>query len=500
MRAPENSDFCYYPFFQILLSADGRYKPCSKHRDVITHEGKELNVRNATLEDAWNSDYMQRMRDDFHNNRKFPGCSECWRMQKMGLRSMRYDSYEYSITEQQVAHPVSPVRIELNSSNVCNLRCRICSPNASTKWISEFREFYGRKEDTHINLTGENLAQVKEWADNLQEICFFGGEPLLSEANLDLMRYLIQRGVAGNIALLFNTNGTVFNDEIADILSQFRWVRMSFSVDDIGKRFEYQRSGARWNEVNVNLTKAYELSKTEKWKNMQLRVCNTLSVFNVYYMPEFFNYFNAHYPGLHIYWNLIYHPWEFSMQILPREVKQVVRKRLETEIKTTFILTESETKTVADLVTYLEHDEQKDFGEFFRMVNRHDVYRGESFPEVFPEFWDIIRPYKPKELVMGEYDPMDPRFEDYQPETNYRARLAERLRKYLLLRHAPAETDALLQEFFEKVKKSLALSPAAHENRVYHVMMESRIDEVFNDVRDMNDAEIAQRLKLRQLA
>ncbi len=356
MRDPKASDFCYYPFFQILLTPDGRYRPCSKHLDDITHHGKILDVTNATLEDAWNSEYMQRIRDDFHNNRKFPGCGECWRMQKMGLRSMRYHSYEYDISEEQVANPVAPQRIELNSSNVCNLRCRICGPRASTKWLPEGEKFYQIEDKVHYNMTPENLQQVKDWGPNLDEICFFGGEPLLSDENLKLIDYLIEKGYAPNIALLFNTNGTVFSDDLARKLGRFKKVRMSFSMDDIGKRFEYQRSGAKWDIVSNHLRQAYQWSRRPEWKNVELRICNTLSMFNAYYIPEIVNYFSEHFPGLRIFWNPIYDPWQFSIQILPKEIKDMIRERFRNEIKASFQFTEHETGTVQNLITYLDYE------------------------------------------------------------------------------------------------------------------------------------------------
>ncbi len=285
MIKPEDTNFCYYPFFQILVTAEGKYRPCSKHQDHIYDKGKVLTTDNATLEDAWNSDYMKEMRTDFLNNKQFKGCGECWRLQKMGLKSMRYDSYQYNITPEQVANPVKPVRVEINASNVCNLRCRICSPTASSKWIVEGKKIYGWNEKIHLNMNRQNLEQVMGWASHLEEICFFGGEPLLSEENLQLLDYIIEHNFAGNISLLFNTNGTIFSDAIDSRLRKFKKVRFYFSIDDIGPRFEYQRSGARWSEVEENLKKVYALTKTEGWKNIDFKICCTVSSLNIYYFP-----------------------------------------------------------------------------------------------------------------------------------------------------------------------------------------------------------------------
>ena len=399
MRDPKASDFCYYPFMQILLTSDGKYRPCSKHQDYVTNDGRELSVQNGdTLEDAWTSDYMQNIRQQFLENKQFEGCRECWRMQDMGLRSMRYDSYQYGTSEQQVTEPLRPTRIEINASNVCNLKCRICYPNASSKWIKEHGDLYGSNEKIYYNLSLPNLEQVKQWGDSLEEVCFFGGEPLLSQENMELLDHFISTGNAGRMSILFNTNGTVFNDEITDRLRHFKLVRMYFSVDDIGQRFEYQRKGAKWDEVADNIGKAYRLSRSPEGQNIDFKICCTVSIFNIYYFPEFFDWFETNYPGLRVFWNLLFDPWRLNVQILPKPVKALITERLRKHVKSTYTRSEQETKTIEELVTFLNEDVQKPFDEFLRYVNRHDTFRQESYPTVFPEFYELIKDNEPEDL------------------------------------------------------------------------------------------------------
>jgi hypothetical protein len=497
MRQPEGNNFCYYPFFQILQAADGKYKPCSKHRDVITHKGEVLDTTNATLQDAWNSDYMQDMRQHFNSDKQFAGCAECWRMQKMGLRSMRYDSYQYKITEEQVANPVKPVRIELNSSNICNLKCRVCSPSASDKWLPEFQLFYNSAERVHYNLTGENLDQVKGWIDNLEEICFFGGEPLMNKENLNLIDSLVEKGRAPQVALLFNTNGTVFNDRLAGLLGQFKRVRISFSIDDLGHRFEYQRHGAKWEQVEKNLAKAYHYSQQPEWQNVEFKICCTLSSLNAYYMPEFFDYFGKHYPGLVIYWNLIYDPPYFSVQLLPRPVKELIKKRWREGITPTFALTSDETKTVEDIITYLDHDVEGSFDTFFEFINRHDIYRKESFPQLFAEFWSHIEAYKPADLVMGQYEDHDlwkiPDLwqQNYNAQIDYSEQVQASLNKFLKANFTEKEAAGYLKEFNKRITEIVASSPQQIDtNKLFYLMKFSKIKDVFWDVRKMSNDEM----------
>ena len=46
------------------------------------------------------------------------------------------------------------------------------------------------------------------------------------------------------------------------------------------------------------------------------------------------------------------------------------------------------------------HLDDRDFGEFFRYITRHDKFRIESFIGTFPEFYEVIEKYKPEDVVM----------------------------------------------------------------------------------------------------
>ncbi|HWB63547.1 MAG TPA: twitch domain-containing radical SAM protein [Chitinophagales bacterium] len=400
MYDPDKTDFCYYPFFQVLMSAEGRFKPCSKHEDFITHNGEILEVGKATIEDAWNSDYMQTMRENFKNNVRTKGCVQCWKEQALGLKPMRYDSYNYRVPDSQVESPLSPMRVEINASNVCNLRCRICWSHASTKWIKEAKDLYGVDGETHINLTADNFDIIKKWVPNFTEIGYFGGEPLLNDMNIELMRYCVESGHSSHITILINTNTTVYTDEIAGLFKKFKKVFLNFSIDDIGPRFEYQRGYAKWEVVVDNMRKYIAHGGFTANDTIECKICCSVTAMNVFYFPEYFEFMNEHFPGLPVFWNLVYAPWSLSMQTLPHEIKQLIAERLKNFVRTSYRMEETRTKTIENLITFLNADEQHDFAEFFRTIVRHDKYRQESFPEVFPEFWSVIEKYKPADVVM----------------------------------------------------------------------------------------------------
>jgi MoaA/NifB/PqqE/SkfB family radical SAM enzyme len=398
-RNPDETDFCYYPFFQVLLSADGKYMPCSHHTGFMTQDGKEVTADRFTIEEAWNSEYMKTLRNNFKNNIRHKGCVQCWKEQAMGLKPMRYDSYGYDIPESQVEQPLTPMRVEINASNICNLRCRICWSHASSRWIKEAKEVYNVESEVHYNMTPENQEIIRKWVPNFTQIGFFGGEPLMSEENIELMRYCVQTGHSNHISLLINTNTTYYTDELVYLFKQFKNVYLNFSIDDIGKRFEYQRNGAHWNQVVENMKKFTKHGGYTGDAQIQCKICCSVDTFNIYYFPEYFEFFNEHFPGMPVFWNLVYMPWQLSISLIPHDIKNIISERLRNYISTTYQMDELRTKTIDSLITFLHAHDERDFGEFFRHTARHDKYRGESFKEVFPEFYELIKKYEPPDVA-----------------------------------------------------------------------------------------------------
>jgi MoaA/NifB/PqqE/SkfB family radical SAM enzyme len=399
-RDPSESNFCYYPFFQVLLSADGQYMPCSHHDAFIAQDGTKISVKTHTIAQAWTSEYMQQLRQNFLNNVRSESCKHCWKEQALGLKPMRYDSYGYNIPESQVQNPETPMRVEINASNVCNLRCRICWAHASTRWIKEAKELYQFEGEVHYNLTPENQEIIRTWVPHFTEIGFFGGEPLMSEENIELMRYCVKTGHCKHISLLINTNGTVYTDELVGLFKQFKNVYLNFSIDDIGARFEYQRSGAKWNEVVDNMRKYCAHGGFEGDAQLQIKICCSVTSMNIFYFPEYFGFMNENFPGLPVFWNLVYAPWELSIQLLPAEVKEGIAHRLRNFITTTYTIEERRTKTIENLISYLNGQDERDFANFFQYIQRHDKFRMESFIDTFPEFYAAIEKYKPADIEM----------------------------------------------------------------------------------------------------
>jgi MoaA/NifB/PqqE/SkfB family radical SAM enzyme len=78
-----------------------------------------------------------------------------------------------------------------------------------------------------------------------------GGEPLLIKENLTLLKQIYQ--IKPSIEIRINTNLSIINNEIYQLLKKFKNVHWTVSVDGIGQEFEYVRYGGSWDQFVKNL-------------------------------------------------------------------------------------------------------------------------------------------------------------------------------------------------------------------------------------------------------
>ncbi len=106
--------------------------------------------RPGGVESAWNSPFMKGIRLEMLNGSRPAICRRCFADEDLGIRSYRHkfnQSFHSHLAE--ALHRTTPDRasppdlirsIDLQLGNVCNLRCRMCSPISSKLLFREFAE------------------------------------------------------------------------------------------------------------------------------------------------------------------------------------------------------------------------------------------------------------------------------------------------------------------------------------------------------------------------
>ena len=159
-------------------------------------------------------------------------------------------------------------------------------------------------------------------------------------------------------------------------------VEIAFSIDDVGARFEYQRSNAIWTEVNENIQRFKDLK--DRCRNIRLQICCTVNVFNVYYLETVAQWIAEQ--GLdYVYWNMMHDPYYFGIASLPVIAKQAITDKLAQADVTDVTRTE-----FARIVDFMNGGANLD-GDILRMrIANFDRIRNENFNTVAPEFAQIL--------------------------------------------------------------------------------------------------------------
>lgn len=200
----------------------------------------------------WNAPNLTRLRDiNKQDQLDQNACSQCIYMEQHGESSRRTGVNEYYKT-QDVDQP-GPRGLEITIDYTCNLACVYCGPELSTQWRLELQT---PKKQFPIRLAQPDIITILDSLDlsNLNNVHFYGGDPLFTNTHEIILNYIDKRVGLDKIYAWYNTNGTLrVNERVQELWSRCRLVKVFFSIDDIGPRFEYLRYGAVWNEVEDNM-------------------------------------------------------------------------------------------------------------------------------------------------------------------------------------------------------------------------------------------------------
>jgi MoaA/NifB/PqqE/SkfB family radical SAM enzyme len=368
--------------------------------ELVDNAGDKFNLATAEFSMIQNSHSMRKLRQEFIDGKQPATCRKCWKEERSGRSSKRMhtlDRLKHMLAHQSDwtidAKPL--MFLDLKLGNICNLKCRLCGSWSSSTFAAEELANLGPGEDKKSSYHYQMLksgawprenqsfwSEIDQVSDQLQYIEFTGGEPFMIQEHFDLLQGLIDRGLASAIEIHYNTNGTQFPAGAESIWRHFKTVEIAFSIDDVGARFEYQRSNAVWKEVCNNIEQFRQMR--DRHTNIQLQVCSTVNVFNVCYLEELSHWIDTQKFDF-VYWNMMHEAYYFSISTLPESAKQAVAQRLEQAQVTAQHRAEFE-----HVITFMNGGVSLD-GNILRMkVADLDRKRNQDLNQVEPEFAQLI--------------------------------------------------------------------------------------------------------------
>lgn len=376
-----NKNFCVMPWIGITSDNEGLVRPCCKYAEKISQDQYPTgSLKENTYEEIWNGENFKKIRQAFLDGKMIPECSSCWKEEAAGLRSLRqiYNDV-YPEKKEYTLEADTPKFFDLKLNNICNFKCRMCDYSYSSLILKEDKIFRGYEyddEDYYISnkiLGTENEKYFFEKVlPHLDQIEFTGGEPFVSPESKKIIDIISQSEYAKNIIVLITTNGSILNDSMIRRLLEFKEVKILVSVDDIGKRLEYQRHGANWKTIQKNILKLKSFDKID------LKLHPTINNYNIWDLQELFDWADDN--DITVVNNILHGPDWLSI------------KNLHTKIKIKILDKHGSDPRFKSLIYFMTSDIS--WGtNFIKETEFLDRIRKESFRDVYPEWSELIYAY-----------------------------------------------------------------------------------------------------------
>jgi MoaA/NifB/PqqE/SkfB family radical SAM enzyme len=337
MKIPHNQ-FCVLPWISLEASPIGTVRPCCLADDeIVDNAGEKFSLISANFKDIQNSNSMRDLRQQFLDGQKPQTCRKCWNEERAGRTSKRMhtlDRLKHMLPDQAWNTDAKPLMfLDLKLGNICNLKCRICGSWSSSQYAAEEIAWVPREEQKQTY--AYQMLRAGAWPrentqfwqeidlalEDIRYIEFTGGEPFLIQEHFDMLQGIVDRGIAHQVEIHYNTNGTQYPESAPDIWRHFKTVEIAISIDDVAERFEYQRTNAVWTEVLENIERFKQLRSN--LSNIQLQCCTTVNVFNVRYLKQVADWID-HQGFDFVYWNIMHDAWYFSIATLPDDAKAAI--------------------------------------------------------------------------------------------------------------------------------------------------------------------------------
>jgi MoaA/NifB/PqqE/SkfB family radical SAM enzyme len=367
--------FCVLPWIHMATRPNGDCRLCcvanasgAQTGDhavglVRKENGEPANFGKDTPLDAFNNDYMKNVRLTMLDGKIPASCTKCFEEESNGVVSKRlWEMYDWNndgfdfnkvINETDTDGTVPPVLryLDLRLGHTCNLKCVMCSPHDSSRWVQDYEKVMTSVKSPivlkQINWDGNEFnnywyEKPEFWDDifaqipNIKKLYFAGGEPLMIKEHQRFLEEIIARGYAGEISLRYNSNGILLTEKMIELWTNFKHVKFNVSVDAKGDRNYYIRYPTEWEDV-IRVLKRLD----ETPDNISTSIEVAVQALNAEHLPDFakfvlsqnFKKVNKHYlaeyqAGGGIFsMHLLFIPTFLSARILPKEDKVRIRSK-----------------------------------------------------------------------------------------------------------------------------------------------------------------------------
>jgi|SaaInlStandDraft_1057018.scaffolds.fasta_scaffold08331_5 sulfatase maturation enzyme AslB (radical SAM superfamily) len=207
-----------------------RVYPCCRFKQpVATFKGD--------LEQIINGPEYIELRERNTTGDYIPECQKCFDEEALGHKSLRMKlNEEYTFDTPAVKF------LEIGMDNLCNLVCDGCNSEFSSSWIIKEKQLYGAPLNKKLSID-----EVDNIPDTIEKILFLGGEPLITDKHLSVLKL---HPNPSKCRVIYNTNCSYMPKlQWEQQWSKFKSVHFILSVDGVAEINEKVRGGSVWQDT-----------------------------------------------------------------------------------------------------------------------------------------------------------------------------------------------------------------------------------------------------------
>jgi radical SAM protein with 4Fe4S-binding SPASM domain len=361
-RLPDT--ICAIPWNNLEIQNNGTITPCC-FAAKNTNFG---NINSNKLVDVFNGPDMQKLRDDLASGVQNPICIQCWNREKQNLVSIRQHNIKRlkdTFLSELYENP-RITNLDIKFNNTCNFKCVICFPGSSSLRAEEDSKFRNIPlVKTSDWPESDNFTdQLNSLLPTINNLDMYGGEPFLTKKFSQVLETAVKQGYSKNIRLHYNSNGSVWPKHFIDYWPHFKEVVIHFSIDAIGKQFEYQRGGI-WEDVESNILRIKNLN----YPNLNISLMPSISILNIYYIDQVLDWAKPH--GFQIFVSHVKRPAGFDLKNLTQAAKDMIIEKYKNY----------EWDEVRNILKSIQNNPPTDGSAFFKEINYFDRCRNTNFAD-----------------------------------------------------------------------------------------------------------------------
>jgi len=286
MREKLGPALCLAKWQQTSLHLTTGHTNSCYHPPLHKIEVNELENNPSALH---NTHYKKTQRQRMLRGEKPEECSYCWRAEATGNLSDRHyrsgepwasERFDEIVVQDPLTWNVNPAYVEVNFSNVCNLRCSYCSPQFSSTWAQEIAKHgaypTSNRHNDPSHFVGERSvipnrdanpyleAFWRWWPELYPQLKHFrmtGGEPTMDRNTYRVFDYVLDNPKSDlhlNTTSNFSQEAVVF-DKYMDYVKRLcegeniEHFMQFVSLDTWGSQAEYIRDGMDFELVQANV-------------------------------------------------------------------------------------------------------------------------------------------------------------------------------------------------------------------------------------------------------